>query len=149
MNHAVNQHLDDKSSFLRCLQGSWVDRGLLIGLLIVIIGLWFYIQNELNDGEATAYIYHQQQLLAVYPLPTDEQVIQVAAVGELGISDIEISRLGIRFRHSPCATQYCTASGHKNYTGSVIACVPNHIMVVLRGSMENNHKSMTFDAITE
>jgi len=138
-----------KVSFRQCLQGTWSDRILLMTLLIGIALLWFQINQTLHQGAPTAYVYHGKTLLAKYPLPQDEQVIHVAAQGEIGISDIEISKEGIRFDSSPCTTHHCILAGRKRYAGSVIACVPNHIMVVIRGSDKENKTRIKFDAISE
>ncbi len=138
-----------KGDFIQCLKGTGADRVLLFLLLLGIALLWFQINQSLAQGVPTAYVYHQKQLLAAYPLPTDEQVIHVAAKGELGLSEIEISKQGIRFLSSPCATHYCTLAGQKSYAGSVLACVPNHIMVLLRGSSAKSDDQIHFDAITE
>ena len=136
-------------SFRQCLKGTWLDRLVLILLLITIAFLWVQIKQNLSQGVPTAYIYHGKQLLASYPLPTDNKVIHVPAQGEMGISDIEISKQGIHFVSSPCSTHHCTLSGHKKHTGSVIACVPNHIMVAIRGSDGKDEENMHFDAISE
>ena len=136
-------------SFRQCLKGSWADRILLLFMLTGIVFLWLQISQTLAQGAPTAYVYHGEKLLAKYPLPHDERIIHVAAQGEIGISDIEISKHGIRFDTSPCSTHHCTLSGTKKYPGSVIACVPNHIMVVIRGSDEKIEKSIKFDALSE
>jgi len=149
MNQANNHPTSAKDSLWICFQGSWADRLLLALLMAGILWLWFFIQHSLNVGEPTAYVYHQDQLLAKYPLPRDGQVIHVPAAGEIGTSDIEISKQGIRFVSSPCTTHYCMLSGHKNHAGAVIACVPNHIMVVLRGSFDRQQDEQMFDAVTE
>jgi len=135
--------------FRQCLKGSWADRILLFSLLLAIAFLWLQISHTLNQGTSTAYIYHGNTLLAQYPLPDDEHMIHVAAQGEIGISDIEISKHGIRFDSSPCTTHHCILAGTKRYAGSVIACVPNHIMVVIRGSDKKNKAGIKFDAISE
>lgn len=134
-------------SFVQCLQGTWADRALFIFLLVGIVFLWFQIEKSLSHGVPTAYVYHGKTLLASYPLPSDDKVIHVAAEGEIGVSDIEISKHGIHFESSPCATHYCMLSGHKKHAGSVIACVPNHIMVVIRGAFDDSEP--LFDAVTE
>ena len=136
-------------SFRQCLKGTWMDRIVLLLLLLGIAFLWLQIQKNLSQGVPTAYIYHGKQLLASYPLPKGDKIIHVPAKGEIGISDIEISKQGIRFVSSPCLTHHCTLSGRKKQSGSVIACVPNHIMVVLHGFDDKIDKSMRFDAITE
>ncbi len=144
-----NHHKTTKGSFVLCLKGTRADRILLLFMLLIILFLWFEIEHRLSAGPATAYVYHHHQLLAKYPLPTDETVIHVTAKGELGDSEVEISKQGIRFLASPCTTHYCTLSGSKAYPGSVIACVPNHIMVVLRGSAQAAEDQIFFDAISE
>ncbi len=137
----------DTVSFTQCLQGTWADRILLVFLLIGIAFLWFQIEKTLSRGLPTVYVYYGKTLLASYPLPNDDKVIHVAAEGEIGVSDIEISKHGVRFISSPCTTHYCMLSGHKKHTGSVIACVPNHIMVVIRGATDDTQPH--FDAVTE
>jgi len=149
MIDADNHLKPDTIRFRQCLQGSWMDRIILIFLLLGILFLWLEIRETLGTGEPTAYVYHGKQLIASYPLPKDERVIHVPAQGEIGVSDIEITKDGIRFVSSPCTTHHCTLSGTKKYTGSVIACVPNHIMVVLRGFDKKHDKNNHFDAITE
>jgi len=149
MNNQDSHHKTSKDSFVQCLKGNMADRVLLFSLLLGTLLLWFAISKQLSAGPATVYIYHQQQLLAKYPLPTDDKVIHVAALGEIGESNVEISKQGIRFISSPCTTHYCTLSGHKSHAGSIIACVPNHIMVVLRGSCQSGDENNHFDAISE
>lgn len=149
MNNQDNHHKTGKNSFIQCLKGTITDRILLFLLLLGTLLLWLAINKQLSLGSATAYVYHQQQLLAKYPLPNDDKVIHVTALGEIGASEIEISKQGIRFTSSPCTTHYCTLSGHKSHAGSIIACVPNHIMVVLRGSRQHDGKNDYFDAISE
>ena len=139
----------NKGSFMHCLKGSVADRLLFFFMVLVIGMLWFYIQQQLSHGLPTAFVYHQERLLAEYPLPTDETIIHVPAMGELGESDIEISKQGARFVSSPCSTNHCTLAGHKSHAGSVIACVPNHIMVLIRGTSKNDDNVMSFDAVAE
>ncbi|MDX8384286.1 MAG: NusG domain II-containing protein [Ghiorsea sp.] len=149
MNSDHNHPKYAKGSFLLCLKGSLADWMLLLSIVLGIGILWWNIYSQLNQGVPTAYIYHQKQLLASYPLPTDDQVIDVPVRGELGESLVEISRHGIRFVSSPCTSQYCVLSGHKSHAGGVIACVPNHMMVVIRGALPKSGEHMIFDAISE
>ena len=148
MNTPDNHHKANTGSFLHCLKGNVADRLLLVFMLLCTFLLWFEIQKQLSQGTPTAYIYHQQRLLAEYLIPTDESIIQVPANGEIGESNIEISKHGIRFVSSPCTTHHCTLSGYKSHAGSVLACVPNHIMVVVRGSPQGTEAG-NFDAFAE
>ncbi|MDX8382006.1 MAG: NusG domain II-containing protein [Ghiorsea sp.] len=137
------------TTFAQCFKGTWWDRIVLCLLLVGITFLWLNIQQNLSQGVPTAFVYYNKTLLASYPLPMDDKVIHVPAQGQIGVSDIEISKHGVRFTSSPCPTHHCMLSGEKKQPGSVIACVPNHVMVVLRGFDKKSDEMNHFDAITE
>jgi len=129
----------------RLILGSGGDRVLLLTSLLAVILIWFYISAQLTSGPTVAEIYSGKQLLATYVLPTAEQApIHFEAKGPLGTSSIEIASNGARIEHSPCTTQRCVLSGTHSHAGDIIACVPNHILVVLRGGKQEG-----FDAIVE
>lgn len=116
------------------LSGSTADRWLLLLILALIAGSWLWIRHQVNAGPPTVYIYHEHQLLAMYPLPDDEQIIHYQAQGHIGTSEIVISRHGVSMLHSPCSSQRCVLSGEHIRAGDMIACVPNHILVSIRGN---------------
>lgn len=149
MNESDNHPKTSTDSFSAYLRGTIADRIILVCLLIAIVLLWLEINRQLAAGPATAYVYHQQTLLAKYPLPDDDRLILVHAEGEIGESQIEITKDGIRFISSPCSTHHCTLSGQKSHPGSVIACVPNHVMAVIKGRRGNSPDAIQFDAVTE
>ena len=130
---------------LDALKGSWADRLLLLVALLCIASSWFIIQAKIAAGPAMAEIYHGDRLLATYPLPQQgEPAIQLQIEGELGLSDIVIDEQGARIASSPCTSQRCVLSGSHKHAGDIIACVPNKILITLRGSSETR-----FDAIVE
>ena len=92
-----------------------------------------------------ADIYHGDTLVATYPLPQKgENPIHLQVKGELGLSEIIIDQQGARIASSPCPTQRCVLSGPHRHAGDLIACVPNRILITLRG-----HTESTYDAIVE
>jgi len=130
---------------LNALQGTWVDRVLLLLALGAIVTLWFVIQARIAAGPAMADIYHGDTLIATYPLPQQgEKPIHLQVEGELGLSDIVIDQQGARIASSPCTSQRCVLSGPHRHAGDLIACVPNRILVTLHG-----HDESAFDAIVE
>ncbi len=126
------------------LSGTAADRWLLLLILLLIAGSWAWIRHQVSAGPPTVYIYHEHRLLAMYPLPDNDQQIHYRAHGHLGISDIMISRHGVRMLHSPCSSQRCVLSGEHIRAGDMIACVPNHILVSIRGN-----RRQQLDAIAE
>jgi|UPI0003803804 hypothetical protein len=125
------------------LCGSISDRLLLVCSLLFIAWLWWYVQQQLGDAPPHVYIYHNQTLLAHYPLSDMERDFD--AHGDLGISRIHIAHNTVSMIAAPCRHKRCILSGEHHHTGDVIACVPNHILVVIRG----NQGQLTPDAVAE
>jgi len=127
------------------LKGTWTDRLLLLASVTCIAGAWHLVQTAVAAGQVVTDIYHADTLLATYPLPQQgEAPIRFQAKGELGVSEIVIDAHGARIVSSPCTTQRCVLSGAHQHAGDMIACVPNRILVALRGSGET-----AFDAVVE
>jgi len=125
------------------LRGSITDRVLLVCCLLLIGFLWWYVQQQLGDGPPHVYVYHNQTLLAHYPL--DDAARDFDAQGDIGISRIHIEHSKVSMTVAPCRHKQCILSGEHHHTGDVIACVPNHILVVIRGG----RTELTPDAIAE
>jgi hypothetical protein len=125
-------------------KGSWADRLLLLVSLIGIAVSWQWIHTVVSSGPPMVMIYHDDQLLARYPIPENGEPIHFHAAGSLGDSEILINAEGARFLSSPCNSNYCVAHGARKEHGDIIACVPNRILIAIEGSEENS-----LDAIVE
>jgi len=142
----ATQHMPPQS-LLQLLRGTWTDRILLIVSLVAIAMAWFLIQGLIASGPPMAEIYHGDTMLASYRLPEAGQpTIHFEAAGDLGISEIviDIDAKGVRMTASPCTSKRCVLSGTHRHAGDLIACVPNRILVTIRGSRANN-----LDAVVE
>jgi len=127
------------------LKGTWTDRLLLLISLLAIVAGWMMIQAYISSGPAMAEIYHADTLVATYPLPQKGELpIHLEVEGELGLSEIVIDEQGARIISSPCASQRCVLSGPHRHAGDMVACVPNRILITLRGHTESG-----FDGIVE
>jgi len=124
------------------ISGTWTDRLLLALVLAGIVFGWLHIGQLAGSGKAMVDIYHGQTLLAEYPLHADKP-IHFAAMGESGISDIIIADGEVAISESPCNGKQCVRTGHKHRIGELIACVPNRILVAIRGDAQ------AFDAMLE
>jgi hypothetical protein len=122
----------------RLLTGSGADRLLLALAIAAIAALWLWLQREVPAGPPMVMIYHGKHLLAEYPIPTGGAPIHVHAKGDIGVSDIVIDTHGVHFESSPCIGKQCILAGTKHHAGDIIACVPNRILVSIRGSGARN-----------
>lgn len=127
------------------LQGTLTDRILLVIALAGITMAWFVVQAAVASGPTVAEVYHGKVLLATYPLPlAGEPAKSFQIEGELGSSEIRLDADGVRMLSSPCSAQRCVYSGAHRHAGDMIACVPNRILITIRGSAASR-----FDAIVE
>jgi len=124
------------------LLGSWTDRLLLALVLGGIVVGWMHIRELAGSGAPMVDIYHGRTLLAEYPL-RGKTPVHFVAQGEIGVSDIIIADDAVFISESPCRSKRCIRSGHHHRIGDSIACVPNHILVAIRGDAK------AFDAVVE
>jgi len=120
----------------RWLSGSWMDRILLLLALLGIALSWQWIHARVASGPPMALVYHGEELLARYPMPPAEP-IHLAVEGTIGTSEIIIDQNGVRFASSPCSSQQCVLSGYHHHAGDTAACVPNQIMITIRGRQQD------------
>lgn len=66
----------------------------------------------------------------------------LAVRGRLGHSELEVRGGRVRFTDSPCAGRLCVHAGWLSRSGQVAACLPNGVVVEVRGGDRG------FDAIT-
>jgi len=106
---------------------------------------WFVQKQAVASGPAVAEVYHGKVLLATYPRPLAGKPAKSFMIeGELGTAEILLDEHGVRMLSSPCSAQRCVYSGAHRHAGDIIACVPNRILITIRGSAESR-----FDAIVE
>jgi len=122
--------------------GTWTDRLLLLLVLGGIAFGWMHIRQLAGGGVAMVDIYRGQTLLAEYPLHSPTAV-HFTAQGESGISEVLIEHGEVAITDSPCTTKKCILSGHKHQIGDMLVCLPNRILVAIRGDAQ------AFDAMLE
>ncbi|OIO69444.1 MAG: hypothetical protein COW19_06190 [Zetaproteobacteria bacterium CG12_big_fil_rev_8_21_14_0_65_55_1124] len=127
---------------LRRISGTWTDRLLLVFVLAAIVFGWMHIRQLAGGGEVMVDIYRGQTLLAEYPLHSANPVHFVAA-GEIGETDILIADGEVAISESPCTGKQCIRAGHKHRIGDMLVCLPNRILVSIRGDAK------AFDAMLE
>ena len=114
--------------------GSWTDRLLLVLAIAGIAYTWHIALAMAGHGRAMVEIYRDHVLLAKYPLHGNyETPLHIHAKGTLGTSEIVLDNRGVYFESSPCPNHQCVLAGHKHRRGDMIVCVPNHILVTIRG----------------
>lgn len=138
----MNSTPDPKHRLRNHLLGSRSDRLLLLLVLGTIAWGWMHIGQLAGNGAARVDIYRGQTLLAEYPLHGAEPV-RFEAEGAIGVSEVLIADGEVAITDSPCSTKKCVLSGHRHRIGDMLVCLPNRILVTIRGDAQG------FDAMLE
>ena len=114
---------------------------LIAGLLIVsaasIVGIRQY---GLNGRHAVVEVEGKR----VMELSLDRDVT-TTVTGPLGETVIVVENGTVRIVNSPCPLHYCIRMGRIRYGGEIIACVPNRVLINIKGG----NKKGTFDGVTQ
>ena len=105
---------------------------LLIAALLGLSG-WALVRTWHAAGERpVASVFQNNRLLGVYPLD-DDRVIAIDSRGRTEMK-IEISNGAIRVAESNCPKGVCKHTGWTRTPGRSIICVPNRVLIQLRGA---------------
>ncbi len=107
------------------LLGDWV---VLVASLVVVLLLFKILWSHQQANRLE--VRQGSKILGVYDL---NQARSLSVAGPLGVSEIVIQHGKARFKHSPCANQYCVHQGWLKTVGQVAICLPNHISLELLG----------------
>ena len=104
---------------------------LLIAALIALPGWALVTSWRATREQPVAYIYHNSRLLGAYQL--DRQ--QVVVIGDKAGPDMKMEIKGgaIRVAESNCPKGVCKQAGWVRTPGRSIVCVPNRVLIELKG----------------
>lgn len=108
---------------------------LLVAVLLALPG-WALVGNLRGaHSDSAANVYHDNRLLGVYPLSRDQTVF----IGDRARPDmvIEIKSGRVRVAESNCPNQVCVRTGWVSRPGRTIICVPNRVVIKVKGRMSN------------
>jgi hypothetical protein len=101
----------------------------VIALVIAVVTFLLY-QYVFSSSQGTEVQVTSQTFQHSFSLKED-RVIEVE--GPLGITSVIISDGGVRISDSPCREKICIKMGEKQRVGEQIVCVPNRVIVEVKG----------------
>ena len=117
------------------------DIALIIGLLILSGGGFTSIPHyTMENGHAVVDVGNRR----VLELSLDTNVTKTVT-GPLGKTVIVVKDGTVRITDSPCPHHYCVRMGTLRNSGEIAVCVPNRVVVTVRGG--SGEKS--FDGVTQ
>lgn len=113
----------------------------LIGLLLLVSVSVFIYTRSGHKGGQTLIVYQGDYIKNEYLLNKD-QILKID--GPLGMTQLTV-RSGKAFvSESPCPYHFCQKSGTIARAGEMIVCVPNKVIIKIKGESANH-----LDAVTE
>lgn len=108
---------------------------LIAGILILAFSFsLLYFWGLKNRENRRVEIYHKQSQVRILNLKKDQHIL----LSDIGVPmEIEISDDKVRVKSSDCPLQICVKKGWTGLTQDPIICMPNHIMVVIKGDEED------------
>lgn len=117
-------------------------------LIIAVISIatafaCFYFASDKLTGKSSQVLIKTPDAQYVYPLDKDAE-FQIK--GKIGITVIRISNSKVKIIDSPCQGKTCIHSPSISKNGQWIACMPNGILVSIKGKTE--HKDSEIDILS-
>ena len=117
------------------------DIVLIAGFLILALaGFAGVYQYGFGGKHVVVYVNGRSAM----ELPLDSDVTK-SVTGPLGETVIVVENGTARIEHSPCPNHYCERMGKIKYRGEIAVCVPNRVVVSIKGGSD----SESFDGVTQ
>ncbi|MBS4538877.1 NusG domain II-containing protein [Clostridium sp. D2Q-11] len=110
---------------------------IIVVLLVSLLG-FLYLQygrdNDFNNKKAEIYI--DGELYNSYEL-TEDIDEEVVINTELGTNIIKLYNNGVNIIDADCPDKYCVSDGFINEPGEMLVCLPNKVVVEIKGEKES------------
>lgn len=116
------------------------DKVLICGLLLLSLFSFPIVRNVTRKGNSVQ-IEVDGTVFDMVSLYADQTV---AVPGPLGKTYVIIYDGEVHVSDSPCRAKICVRTGRISYTGQLIVCVPNKVVVRIIGQEE-----LPYDAVTQ
>ncbi len=129
-------HKDAKTSMNpRLFRASKFDWILAVALIAMSVAVSFSLAGGSSQAGGSALLYYDGICAGTFDLSSDQVVSP-----ELGSHDIRIEIRGgrIRMLDSDCPRKVCKHTGWISGRGQTIVCVPNKVLIEIRGNGTNS-----------
>ncbi len=107
---------------------------LLISVIVLVsVFTTFFIITGENDKGDTVEIYVNNKIYGEYSM-SEPQEIEVKNGNKVNI--VKIDDKGVRVKHSNCKNNNCVNQGYITSKGSNIVCIPNRVLIKVKGEGE-------------
>ncbi len=115
-----------------------MDKILMLGVLLSGLIALFLVKGFHSQGQSVvAIIQVKGDIVETIDLSKVEKAKDLHIQGAQGLSIIEVENSRIRMVESPCPDRVCINRGWIERSGEAIVCVPNEIVIKIKGNDES------------
>lgn len=116
---------------------------IIAAISIAVACISFHFASEQFSGKSSLVFIKTPYARYIYPLDTDGE-FQIN--GKIGVTVVKICNSKVKIIDSPCDAKTCIHSPSISKNGQWIACMPNGILVSIKGKTE--HKDSEIDILS-
>ena len=117
------------------------DIALIAGFLVLTIAGFAAIRHHSFSGKHAVVDVDGRSVLEL----SLEKDVTTTVTGPLGETVIIVENGTVRIADSPCPHHHCIRMGRLEHSGEIAVCVPNRVVVTIRGGREHD----SFDGVTQ
>lgn len=105
----------------------------LVGVLLIIISIFFIMINITKKEGKTAVVYYEDKEILKIDLNTNKEY---TVKGYLGDVVLEVKNNKIRVKEENSYNHICSKEGYISESGKSLICLPNKIIIKIDGKSE-------------
>ena len=113
----------------------WTTGDKILIAALAVLNIFLFTQTDFKKEKGSWVVIEVNQKVVKRAPLSMNQIIDVK--GKLGITQVEIRDGRAHIRRSPCLNKVCIKSGYIQYTDRLAACIPNRVVVKIRGTSHN------------
>ncbi len=115
---------------------------ILIGIILLILVIFAGIFYSKRENGNTVVITHNGKTYGTYPISEDKVIKIKDSQGKL-TNTVVIADGEVYMKSADCPDQICVHQGHKSKDGESITCLPNKVVVEVKGNDHSDMDTMT------
>jgi len=116
--------------------------GLLISIILILSASWLlHFGRHASGIGGNALVYENGKLIEKIDVKKDKTISLSLEKGKM---DIEVKEGQIRISNSSCPHKICVNTGWISEPGRTIICVPNKVLVEMKGKPDPGYHAQTY-----
>ena len=113
-----------------------LDVIIIISVLTISVGIYLINSDTQPHGGIVAEIYADGELYGEISLSGETEDVEI--ITKYGRNTLHADADGVKMIYANCANQTCVNTPKQSQPGGVIACLPNRVLIKLKGDVNGS-----------